>query len=702
MKTQISRNSFKAAKRYSGVYQQQGRMLTDADWNNLVDILKGHLAEALKDVVGNGSPRTGKLKITTDRQIQPGDLYVGGLRAELPGTNPIDANTQEDFPGSPNLPATGPYIVYADVWERSLTALEDPDLRDAGLNGADTCTRTQTMLQVKVCPEDVDPEKDIPQHGDASLTLTLHDSQESDDPCDPCAGQIGADEGRIGNYLFRVEVHLFEEETEDQPTRLILKWSSENGAEQYEAQDEALMPPGFVVSGRYTYEFLNLMSEKHLGVHLNPDPDFSPTFFELKQTYEIPEKDPDDPDWYVRRWDGYCELTYDGSIWSLVEGFDKGVTLSTAVADTAPGHVSLNSALSINLEALKLDLELKDKKFVAGDYWLAPVREAEHVPDSTENDPDNTVLAGSPPEGIIHHYLGLTRVEADGTVDLLDNDDAEKRRHNFPPLTDLLAGDVGYLRDPPDCANGWFDATHDNVEKALNRLCELTAAHIPYKADCSQGLFQGFEGTVKQALDTVCSIQAGDVGFTETLQHQYLPGTNRGYGARRPSPALRRQGRPNRLSARGWMHLPRHHHQYSSGRPGRPLHPPVRRRLQGDRGRGGCLQNPRGGPHGASKPQPTSHLPMPAARKAHAPGPDLYGSLGRRSIMPIRVRALYPSVCQASAGSIQRLRRSMSIRHGDHHPKRTCRGACLRPLPGSIPQGCRGFRLYGRRFPHRG
>ena len=33
MKTQISRDAFRAGRRDSSVYQQQGRMLTDADWN---------------------------------------------------------------------------------------------------------------------------------------------------------------------------------------------------------------------------------------------------------------------------------------------------------------------------------------------------------------------------------------------------------------------------------------------------------------------------------------------------------------------------------------------------------------------------------------------------------------------------------------------------------------------------------------------
>ena len=55
MKTQRSRNTFDALKRYSGVYQQQGRMITDADWNELSDLLKERLNDVLRDVVGGGS-----------------------------------------------------------------------------------------------------------------------------------------------------------------------------------------------------------------------------------------------------------------------------------------------------------------------------------------------------------------------------------------------------------------------------------------------------------------------------------------------------------------------------------------------------------------------------------------------------------------------------------------------------------------------
>lgn len=496
MKTQISRDSFQPDKRYTGIHQQQGRILTDADWNELVAICREQLKQSLTDVVGNGTPRTGALAITANRRIQPGDLYVDGLRAELPGTVPFAANAQPDLPGYPALP-TGPYLVYADVWERTVTSLEDAKLRDPGLHGADTCTRTQTMLQVKTCPESVNPETAIPRRGNATLSLSLHTSLEAGDPCDPCAGLISAGQGRVGSYLFRLEVHAAEGAAGN-PTRLILKWSSENGAEQYEAHPAEQMPPGFV-AGNYVYEFHNLATEKHLGVFLGTG--FTPSRGTLRTSYEIPDTAPRE---LVRRWDGTCELTRAGSVWTLVAGVDRGVSLTTTGANTAPGHVVLGSSLQINLEALQLVLDLAGKTFVAGDFWTAPVREA-------VDGPGSTVLSGTEPKGIEHHYLRLARVQADGTVVPYEND-ADQRRHRFPPLTDLRAHDVGYQTT---CDSGLFNASHDNVEKALNRLCQLAAEHIAYTATCTAGLYAGFSGTVKQALDLICAIQAAHVGFAK-------------------------------------------------------------------------------------------------------------------------------------------------------------------------------------------
>ena len=218
MKTEISRDSHQPDKRYSGVYQQQGRMLTDADWNELVEILKHHLNNALKDVVGNkqgsigGTPRHRGLKIHKDSAadpltIQPGHIYIEGIAAYVPGVENILYADQLDFPSPLIMPANN-YVVYADVWERTVTQLMDGHLLDKGLHGADTCTRKQMMAQIKWCSNAIDSEKSAtnPDKGSTELSVMLLEKVTQPDPCDPCANAVDV-ESNIGNYLFRVEIH---------------------------------------------------------------------------------------------------------------------------------------------------------------------------------------------------------------------------------------------------------------------------------------------------------------------------------------------------------------------------------------------------------------------------------------------------------------------------------------------------------------
>ncbi|MCP4256658.1 MAG: hypothetical protein GY774_03915 [Planctomycetes bacterium] len=447
MKTEISRDSHQPKKRYSGVYQQQGRMLTDADWNELVEILKERLNDALKDVVGNkagsmgGTPRHRALKINDDLTIQPGHIYVDGIAAQIPGDTPIAYVDQPDFPEAPDFPPIPDshvlppkaYIIYADVWERTVTHLMDERLRDKGLHGADTCTRKQTMAQVKWCPYDsvdpanpdnIDPEQSgkNPSKGNAELTLTLLKKTTQPDPCDPCAAQLDV-ESKTGNYLFRVEVHDVQGDTNDQIT---LKWSSENGAEQYalkDAEEKVVEPPDEFKSEQWVYEFFDETSERHLGMHLAPD--FTPSRGELTDGYPDPSDEVLKRS-FVRRWDGYCILDL-GSKTPFTRGMDRGITLSTDKDSTAPGYVKIDSSsLHINLSSINLDMVLDVKKFVAGDYWLADVREVEHKVDSV-------IIKNKAPQGIEHHYLTLGKV-VNGVLQL--NPEAD-RKYAFPPLTEM-------------------------------------------------------------------------------------------------------------------------------------------------------------------------------------------------------------------------------------------------------------------------
>lgn len=462
MKTEISRDSFNINKRYSGVYQQQGRMLTDSDWNELVDILKERLGDALKDVVGNGSPLHRNIinNDITPPRLEWGYLYVDGIQAEArPAENAtlqpvLELDKQEDFPSSPST--SGDFIIYADVWERTVTRLMDDDLRDKGLHGADTCTRKQVMAQIKKWNTlDGDPvvsEKN-PSKGNAELSVSLLQKSTQPDPCDPCAAELDID-SNVGNYLFRVEVHDVSGDA-NAAKEITLKWSSENAAEQFEAMStKELMPAGFI-SDKWLYEFFDMTSEKHLGVHLN-DVTWNPVRGVLKEIsdpaspYIVPEIDGStESKVFVRRWDGYCILEKNAGNWRIakdsngkIKGMDRGAPLQDTES-AALGYVSIESATGLlqfkaKLTSTEITLDLKkknstpfvDSSFVAGDYWLAEVREAENNLSTPEN---AKLIENRLPDGIEHHYLTLGKMSGN----VLDVNPEADRRHAFAPLTEM-------------------------------------------------------------------------------------------------------------------------------------------------------------------------------------------------------------------------------------------------------------------------
>lgn len=419
MKTEISRDSYQPEKRYSGLYQQQGRMLTDADWNELVDILKGRLNEALKDVVGNGSPLHRNIvnNDTTPPKLEWGAIYIDGIQAlvrpDRDAASPVnfEYERQEDFPQPPPIvPAN--HVLYADVWERTVTQLMDERLRDIGLHGADTCTRKQVMAQIKWCPEGIDPESapENPRKGNARVSVTLLKKSTEPDPCDPCAKQLDVKSG-VGNYLFRVEVHDVKGPANN-PDEITLKWSTENGAIQSGVVDGDVS--AHFRAGNRAYEFFDQTSERHLGVHL--DAGWQPVRAEMSETFVVPS-DAGKPNQYVRRWDGFCALKKVAGNWTIEQQY--GNEEGASFVEVAGNEVT------IELSSLRVLVGF-DTEIVAGDHWLAEVRENAHKP-------DDVLISAALPVGIEHHYLTLGKVV--GGV-LQDNPEAD-RKYAFPALTEM-------------------------------------------------------------------------------------------------------------------------------------------------------------------------------------------------------------------------------------------------------------------------
>ncbi len=462
MKTQLSRKQFRPERRYSAVFQQMGRMFTDADINDASQLVRERQNDALIDVIGSGTPRERGLVLgvenpdgTVTYSLRWGYAYVDGIIAQLRPTDltvtAFDYLTQADFPGAPALPAD-PHRFYLDVWERAVTALEDTELRDPGLHGADTCTRTQTMAQLKWCSTTIDPSDPAqnPPIGEALISLQLRQGSTSPDPCDPCADEIALHD-KVGNYLFRVEVHDVTYDSAGAPTDVILKWSSENGAEQYLAND---VPPGFD-SPNWLYEFFSgepeqFASEKQLGKHLADG--FAPSRGQLEAGF--PNTIPAGAS-LVRRWDGSCQLRKSGGIWQLMSGTDRGVNLSSALAATDHGHVSEGSTVVINANTMTLSAQLDSFAMLAGDYWCQEVRQSVHSS-------GDVLLDAQAAVDVLHHYLDLGEMSG-GNFTPVDSDACQS--FVFPSLTDLRAGDICYTL--PDCGTPAQPSVGTLLEAAL-------------------------------------------------------------------------------------------------------------------------------------------------------------------------------------------------------------------------------------------
>src|SRR5207253_6477909 len=102
-----------------------------------------------------------------------------------------------------------PQLVYLDVWERHLTAVERPELREVALGGPDTTTRTRTVWQVKSTSAscaDV-----IPGWAPAERALGTGRLAARAAPVPPVTDicLVPAEGGyrRLENQLYRIEIH---------------------------------------------------------------------------------------------------------------------------------------------------------------------------------------------------------------------------------------------------------------------------------------------------------------------------------------------------------------------------------------------------------------------------------------------------------------------------------------------------------------
>ena len=187
----ISRFLFQPEKHYASVRMQQGRIITDDDFNARGRIYDEETRRTLLDIVcAKGTSNRG-FQIsgvtsetravpsrsvddvssfedvpTVDFAIAQGNFYLGGLRFEVnaPGETFLDQRDwlqldadQSDLPTPPAVDDLRDGdrfdLVYLRGWEQCVTAVEDSELLEQALGGPDTSTRVRLMRRVEVLPK---------------------------------------------------------------------------------------------------------------------------------------------------------------------------------------------------------------------------------------------------------------------------------------------------------------------------------------------------------------------------------------------------------------------------------------------------------------------------------------------------------------------------------------------------------------------
>jgi hypothetical protein len=391
MKGNFSRFTFNRRKHYSGVLLQQGRVQLDADWNEQLDIASHLRRRAVTDLLGAaGAPAAGGgFGITVEGgeiRIGAGDFWLDGLLVENDADT--DINSQPFPPGIvvPTAPdgnfLADLYVAYLDVWERHITALEDPELLEPALGGPDTATRRQTVWQVKLQPTSQDT---------ACADLTGFNPLGTVVSPTLAARTVGAVES---NRLYRVEVHR----GSGDPNGPTFKWSRDNGAFAARIENPAQLEIVLLAQleqdaaeGFAAGEWVEVTDEERM---LRGEPG---TFARLAavsgQRLTVEGwPDPNDPvpdlgtNPIVRRWDNQPES-------------DEPITVPV----DNDGYLPLEGGLEIKFGSI-------GAQYTTGDYWLVPVRAQAGVLWPTEATGEPLF---QPPDGVEHHYVSLALLRLD-------------------------------------------------------------------------------------------------------------------------------------------------------------------------------------------------------------------------------------------------------------------------------------------------
>ncbi len=289
--------------------------------------------------------------------------------------------------------APGDYLIYLDVWQRHITALDDPLIRETALGIPDTASRAKTVWQVVLRQpvEDCKTFRIDPPTGTMAARAVPPTS-----PAKPCEIPSSAGYRRLENQLYRVEIHAG-----GAPNAATFKWSRDNGSIVH-AIDSFI--------GTDQVRLKSTALDDRLAIHQNEWVELTDDGIELlvkpPNTLVQVSNPPQGGDPIVRlnaAVAGTVDLTLNPRlrIWARPDAA-KAVR-GLAEGANADGFVALEDGIEVKF--------LQAGDYRTGDYWLIPARTAISQETGTIEWPmSGTTPLSLPPTGIVHHYAPLAKL----------------------------------------------------------------------------------------------------------------------------------------------------------------------------------------------------------------------------------------------------------------------------------------------------
>ncbi|MFD0119453.1 DUF6519 domain-containing protein [Streptomyces sp. NPDC058320] len=432
-----TRFTFDPVKGFSGVHSQQGRVTLDADFNEFEEILDRRSRAGRYDTFSQAvypatTPAGFRIAMDSDGvlTIGPGRMYVDGILAECfgpdrapdaaaattaaafdehlggrKGVEPLRYDQQPfhygaDYP-APSQKTGAESLVYLDVWQREVTALEDPALREPALGGPDTATRVQTGWQVKCAavPKDHAEWEVLTAPSTGRLSSGTRHVAPDPGPCviEPAEGYTG-----LENRLYRVEICHSGTLDGAAGTRAQFRWSRDNasfGAHVSAVTSLATPTPSgaesvVTVDSAGPDSWTRIQAGDHLEL-LDDDVEFGVRERRTGGTMaKVVEVDVAAGEIYLDK--PLSGFVVDGTRHPRLRRWDIALPGDQPVQEVEPAvPVDLEAGITITFTGET------GSTLHAGDYWIFCARTAEGKVEQLDQ---------APPRGILHHFAKLAHV----------------------------------------------------------------------------------------------------------------------------------------------------------------------------------------------------------------------------------------------------------------------------------------------------